>query len=339
MTRREIVMHALRHEDCGAVPHEISLTGLAWERCTKYFGTSDLGALFHNHIVAYGGLFEATEIKPGYVQDEFGVVWNRTGADKDIGVIDDILLKNHEDLDTYQFPEPNEALLRQHYQNLVDNAGDAYRCISIGFSMFERAWALRGMENLLMDMLLEPEWVHRLLDKICEYDSKMLDIALEYDIDGIHFGDDWGQQKGLIMGPKLWREFIKPQMAKLYKKVKDHGLFVTQHSCGDIHEVLEDCVEIGLDAYQTVQPEIYDLARLKERFRGRLAFWGGISTQRALSQLGAADIARITEDTINLMAKGGGYICAPTHAVEHDVPPENIAAMLEVFRKYDPDMQ
>ena len=74
---------------------------------------------------------------------------------------------------------------------------------------------------LLMDMILEPDFVDALLDKICDYNMQIIDIALEYPFDGFHFGDDWGQQKGLIMGPTYWRRFIKPRMARMYKKIKD----------------------------------------------------------------------------------------------------------------------
>ena len=91
-----------------------------------------------------------------------------------------------------------------------------------------------------------------------------MDIALEYDFDGIYFGDDWGQQHGLIMGLEHWRHYIKPQMARLYKKVKDKRLFAFQHSCGDCHELFPDLIESGLDCYQTFQPEVYDVREMKK---------------------------------------------------------------------------
>ncbi|NCB32188.1 MAG: uroporphyrinogen decarboxylase, partial [Clostridia bacterium] len=202
------------------------------------------------------------------------------------------------------------------------------------FTLFERAWSLRGMENLLMDMIEEPQRVDALLDAICEYDLRVLDIALSYEWDGFHFGDDWGQQRGLIMGPHLWRRFIKPRMARLYARVKEKGLWVSQHSCGDLRDILDDLAEIGLNVYNTVQPEIYDLAALKRDYQGRLAFWGGISTQRDLSRGSPAEIAQITRQTLRLMARGGGYIAAPTHAVEFDVPPENLLAMEREFEQF-----
>ena len=109
---------------------------------------------------------------------------------------------------------------------------------------------------------------------------------------------------------------------------------ILQHSCVDIQEVFEDLIEIGLDCYQTVQPEIYNLAEIKERFGDRLCFWGGISTQRDLPARSQEEIVKIIRDTVKVMSHGGGYILAPTHAVPQDVPPENVITMLEEFSKW-----
>jgi len=187
------------------------------------------------------------------------------------------------------------------------------------------------MENLLADMIAEPTFVEALLEKICEFNLKLMDIMLEYPLDGVYFGDDWGQQSGLIMGPRLWRRFIKPQVKRMYEKAKSKGLMVIQHSCGDIHELFPDLVEIGLDCYQTFQPEIYDIEAVKREYGADLSFWGGISTQRLLPYASPDEVRRETARIMRIMGKGGGFIAAPTHAVPQDVPPENVDAMFDVF--------
>lgn len=178
--------------------------------------------------------------------------------DKDIGVVDEPVI-DEPDISLYPTPYLNEARIREECENLLATREDKFCFAGIGFSMFERLWSYLGMEDALVYMLTEPEFVHELLDKILEFNLKVIDIFNEYPFDGIYFGDDWGQQKGMIMGAPLWREFIKPRMEVMYRRAKQNGKFVLQHSCGDIQEVFEDLIEIGLDCYQTVQPEIYNL--------------------------------------------------------------------------------
>jgi uroporphyrinogen decarboxylase len=137
----------------------------------------------------------------------------------------------------------------------------------------------------------------------------------------------------MIMGPRLWREFMKPRLAAMYARAKKNGKFIIQHSCGDIGEVFPDLIEIGLDCYQTVQPEIYNLREIKKKYGDRLAFWGAVSTQRDLPARTPEELRRIIHETAEIMRPGGGYILAPTHAVPRDVPPENVVAALDAFRQ------
>jgi len=197
--------------------------------------------------------------------------------------------------------------------------------------MFERSWSLMGMENVLMSMLTCPEALEQLYDDICNHFLELVHIALEYDIDGIYFGDDWGQQKGLIMGPDHWRRFIKPRMARLYEPVKQKGKYVMQHSCGDCSEIFPDLIEIGLDCYQTFQPEVYDIHEMKTLYGEKLTFWGGVSTQQALPTMTPAEVKQEVVRIITALRTNGGLIIAPTHAIPFDVPPENILAMADAF--------
>jgi uroporphyrinogen decarboxylase len=333
MTKRERIIAAVNHKQTDFVPYEVGFTHQEYEKVSQYLNDDQFGAKIGNHIdsVYYDGYLSEVTPGSGYWKDDFGVLWNRNGADKDIGVIDGFVI-SEPDKKRIKMPELDEKRLRRDYEALMVNKKDTFRFGSIGFSMFERAWTLRGMENLLMDMLLEPDFADALMDAILEYNLRVIDIALEYDLDGFHFGDDWGQQKGLIMGPKHWRRYIKPRMAEMYAKVKSKGLIVSQHSCGDIHEVFPDLIEIGLGIYQTFQPEIYDIRQVKSEFGKDLSFWGGISTQRLLPFATPEEVKRVTRETLEIVGKGGGYIAAPTHSIPGDVPPENVVAMLEVLQ-------
>lgn len=334
MTRRERVISTVKHRQPDFVPYNIDLTHQEFEKVSEYLNDRYFADKIGNHLssVYYDGFLREITQRSGYWQDDFGVLWNRNGADKDIGVIDGLVIREP-DVSSYKFPELDEKRIRSEYESLMALNNDTFKFGSIGFSLFERAWTLRGMENLLTDMILEPEFADELLDAIVDYNLRIVDIALEYDIDGFHFGDDWGQQKGLIMGPQYWRRFIKPRLARMYERVKSKGLIVSQHSCGDIHEIFPDLIDIGLDIYQTFQPEIYDLRKTKQEFGMDLTFWGGISTQRLLPFATPEEVSRVTRETMQIMGKNGGYIAAPTHAIPGDVPPENVVAMIEVFQR------
>ena len=337
MTRRERVIQALGHRNTDIIPYNIGFTQQEKDKVAAYIGDENFTEKIGNHMemYAFNGFLneEACEEpdNPGYFRDEFGVRWNRNGVDKDIGVIDNLVIKEP-DMRLYRFPEINRNLFDKQFQKLVNSQKDTFKMGGIGFSMYERAWTLRGIENFLMDMLQEPDFANALLDAICEFNLQIIDIGLSYDIDAFHFGDDWGQQSGLIMGPELWRKFIKPRMTRMYERVKSKGKFVSQHSCGDINEILPDLIDIGLDLYQTFQPEIYDISKVKKEYGQHLSFWGGISTQRLLPFATPDKVKEKTIEIMKIVGDNGGYIAAPTHDVPADVPPENIVALIDVFQ-------
>ena len=333
MTRREVVIAALQHKETPVVPFHAEFTGQEYENMVNYTGDTSFYEKYggYLHYMQYWGYPTERADRKGYFTDDFGVTWNRSGADKDIGVVDEPVI-SEPDLSLRPEPFLNEARIRRECEELLATRQDRFCFAGIGFSMFERLWSYLGMENALVYMLTEQDFVHALLDKICDFNLKVIDIFNEYPFDGIYFGDDWGQQRGMIMGAPLWREFIKPRMAKMYARAKKNGKFILQHSCGDIHEIFDDLIEIGLDCYQTFQPEIYDMKAVKAAYGDRLSFWGGISTQADLPDKTPERIREIVRDTLQIMRKGGGYILAPTHAIPQDVPPENVIAMLEEFR-------
>lgn len=330
MTKRERVAAAIAHQNTDFVPYSIGLTSAAHERLVAY--TVDPGYVerMGDHMAGCGyGSNEETSPGSGRWRDEFGVVWNRT-VDRDIGVVEGHIIPDAE-LGGWKAPEIDEKRLRANCEAGIERSGEKYSIMNVGFSLFERAWTLHGMESLLTDMITDPDFVHELLDAICEYNLKIIDIANEYPFDGFLFGDDWGQQSGTIMGPRYWKTFIKPRFARMIEHAKRTGKTASLHSCGDIEELFPDLIEIGLDMYQTFQPEIYDMRKVKREFGGSLAFWGGISTQRLLPFATPEEVKRVTRETIDIMSVNGGYLAGPTHAVPGDVPPENIVAMLEVF--------
>jgi uroporphyrinogen decarboxylase len=322
----------VRFQDTDIVPYTITFTAGAKQKLADYYGDPDFENKIGNHLARFSHrkLVKWTEVKPGHFRDEWGVVWNRT-VDKDIGVTENRILPEPT-LEGIVVPDPATQGLAEAYPKFIADNQDKFRITSIGFALFERAWALRRMDQLLVDMLDNPDFVHALFDLITEVDMRHLDIALTQDIDCVYFGDDWGSQAGLIMGPGLWREFIKPYVAKLYGRVRDAGKFVAIHSCGDVKQILPDLVDIGLNIFNPFQPEVMDIYETKKRYYGELSFYGGISVQHLLPHGTPEEVREETRKLLRILGAGGGYIASPSHDVPSDVPPENLAAMIDVLQ-------
>jgi uroporphyrinogen decarboxylase len=328
MTSRERVLMSLRHEKPDIIPYQLDLTDEVYDRLVEYFKDTNFFEKTGSHLAQERNesfiVTSGTEFK-----DMFGVVWNRE-QEGDFGVVKDYILKDSE-FGEYIFPEPDEKLIRAKCERL-EKQKDKFRMYIIGFSLFERAWTLRSMPELLIDFKINEDFANDLLDKIVEYNLAVVDIVSQYDIDCIFYGDDWGQQKGLIMGPELWREYIKPRLKRMYDKAKENGMYVAQHSCGDISEVFPDLIELGLDIYNTFQPEIYDIQDMKKLYGDKITFYGGISTQFLLPYESPEEVKSEIRRIMSILGCGGGYIIAPTHAMPNDIPTENVLAFLEVVQ-------
>lgn len=324
-------LNKVQPEKC---PYNVLCTVPAHEKMQAYYNDEHFDEKIGNcfQFINLDGFDQVKELEPDIVEDYFGVVWNRK-VDKDIGVEVGHQITD-DTIDDYVFPDPySDVLFGGLEQKIIDaKAKDRVVVGNYGFSLFERAWTLYGMENLLMAMMVDKDLANKLFDRILEYNLKLITKACTYDIDGMRFGDDWGMQKGLIMGPELWREFIKPRIREMYKIVKDSGKFVMIHSCGQVTELFPDLIEVGVDIFNPFQPEVMDVAEVKRLYGDRLSFYGGISLQKVLT-FGTPDEVRAeTRRMIDLMGKGGGYIASPSHDITGDVSAENIATMIEVMQ-------
>lgn len=328
MTKREVVRQVFLGERPPYVPWSFGFTYEAKARLQQHFGMEDLEPVLQNHLLKLGsdiGFF--TDLGVNCVQDVFGVVWDRR-VDRDIGIVKGCRLPEPT-LRGYNFPDPVDSRFFADIPDRIRLYGDRFRVFQIGFSLYERAWTLRGITNLLMDFYDHPEFVRELLNQIADYNIAQIQEALKYDIDAVYFGDDWGQQRGLQMGPVLWRRFLKPVLARMYAVVHAADRFVMIHSCGDVDELFDDLIEIGVNCFNPFQPEVMDVTSLLFQYRGRWAFHGGLSTQKTLAYGSPEDVRREARRLIEL-GRPGSYLFAPAHDVEGDVPLANMLAFIEV---------
>jgi uroporphyrinogen decarboxylase len=335
ITPRERVWQSIRHKQTDRVPWHFPCTIPTRIKLEKYYGTTDLTAALDQNMVKFSARANqpAVEIRPDIFRDEFGVVWNRT-VDKDIGAVEEFLLKDRS-IKGFKFPNPHDPSRTTAMATFTQAHPSRFRLFSFSFSLFERAWILRGMQDLMVDMLEAPGFVDELLDAILEYDLVILEDVLKCDFDAVSFGDDWGQQNGLLFGPRLWRRFIKPRVARLYDVTKKSGKAVFIHSCGKVQSLFPELIELGLDVFNPFQPEVMDPYEIKKQFGSQLCFYGGVSVQKLLPYGTPGEIRAEVKRLMQEVGCGGGFIVAPSHDMPGDIPLENLLAFIDTVRAQD----
>lgn len=328
MTRRERVLRALRHEPSDFPPYFVDFspplrgTLASTPLYAKDYLNYDL------QICGYNYCGNAVPIgQQNIYRDDFGVIWDRSGVDKEIGLIHEPVIRDF-DLSGYTFPRFDDVKFANQLKVVQKYREDRFFLAGIGFSLFERAWSLCSLEKVLLGMVVEKDFIHTLFSKICDFNLNVLDVILDFDVDAVYFGDDWGKSDGLIMGKKKWNAFIKPYLAKMYNKVKRKGKLIIQHSCGNIEEVLPDLIKMGVDCYQSFSPDVYNVAKIKETYGDDLCFWGGISAQKLLTSTNPESVVADTERNVRIMNRGGGFILSLSNALTNEYPLPNVLALL-----------
>ena len=214
--------------------------------------------------------------------------------------------------------------------------GGRYTCLHWWNCLFERAWKLRGMENLLMDFHLYPDEVHRLLEAITDFNCQMIRrAAREVKPDGVWVTDDIGMQDRPFFMPETFRTFFKPYYAKMFKTAHDCGMHFWLHSCGCVTPFIEDLIEIGLDVLHPLQKYTMDEREIAAKYGGRLCFWAGMDCQQILPRGTPEDVrkeVRFLVDTFD--REEGGCMLALGNVATDDVPLENLRALFDEAYNY-----
>ena len=195
-------------------------------------------------------------------------------------------------------------------------------------SVFERAWYLRGMEALLVDLVTAPDLAHEFLERTAWFQRAVAEQFARAGVDVVITGDDVAGQTGLLMSVAAWREFLKPRLAATVRAVKaaNPRAFFFYHSDGNLEAISPELIELGVDILNPVQPECMDPAALKRRFGDRLSFWGTVSVQRTMPFGTPDDVRAEVQARIRDVGRGGGLILSPAHVLSPEVPWANVAA-------------
>lgn len=207
---------------------------------------------------------------------------------------------------------------------------DLFTLTPLPIQPFERLQFLRGTVPLLKDLLHQPAELLRLRDMVHEFYLEWTDVWCATPVDCLFLADDWGTQTSMMVSPKLWRAFFKPLYAEYVRRAHAAGKHVYMHSDGHILPIIEDLIEVGIDALNA-QVTCMDMTELGRRFAGRITFWGQMDRQHLLCFGTEAD-ARQAVHTFheNLAATNGSGVVAQMH-IEPGARPEIIRAILAEF--------
>lgn len=278
-------------------------------------------------------------IPPGAKLNEWGVLFvpgthhhytRRVSPLRDMNRIDELRAYPFPDL---MQPECHDDLDRM--VALIHEDGFA----AAGFlqqTLFELAWEMRGMERLLMDFMINKPFARYLLDKITEIRCAMAARYAEAGVDIIRLGDDLGTQRSLIMSPKLCKETIFPRLKRIINSARQVNpeVIIFFHSDGSIGPIIGEFIDIGVDVLNPLQPECLDIAAVKKEFGDRLSFWGGVGIQTTMPYGSPAEVKETVKKTIEIVGEGGGLLIAPSHALQPDVPWENVIAFFEAVDEF-----
>ncbi len=265
--------------------------------------------------------------------DEWGVWW-RAGTFHHFAHIESPLREVEEvaALKDYPWPDLDQSYRFAGLKERVDALHAAgLATATFAGSIFEQAWYLRGMDQLMMDMKADPEMAGFLLDRAAERQCAVAVALARCGVDIIITGDDVAMQNGLILSLETWRAHLKPRLAATIRAAKAarQDVRIFYHSDGNVEPLIPELIETGIDILNPVQPECMDPAAIKAKYGRQLAFWGAVSVQKTMP-FGTPDQVRAeVRERIRTVGEGGGYILAPAHVLGPEVPWENIAAFFE----------
>ncbi|HXG24977.1 MAG TPA: uroporphyrinogen decarboxylase family protein [Chthonomonadales bacterium] len=355
MNSRERVMTAMRRKEPDRVPFDFSL-GFApaiLEEFRRRTGQSDPNDYFGSDARSVGigptklrtdftGYFDS--LPPRARIDEWGIGHLPTesterGHSHLEGFVYPMLkLRTRKDALDYPLPDIEAEYRYEHLPKQIASFHNRGLPVSgmMHCTIFEVAWYMRSMEQLLMDFVDNAEFAETLLDRILSKRVIQAQRYAELGLDIIQMGDDVASQRGMLMSVSMWRRWLKPRLARVIAAARTvrPDILIFYHSDGNVTEIVPDLIEIGVDILNPVQSECMDVVTLKRLYGDHLSFWGTIGTQTTLPFGTPEDVRREVKTRVETVGVGGGLLLAPTHMIEPDVPWENVVALVEAVEEF-----
>jgi uroporphyrinogen decarboxylase len=331
-------------EDFGAqygIP--IHYTTSYYEDVTYRISANELRTAMGSDCVIVGGSLPAGYSHPttgdGCIVNEFGMKMRQGPLYMEVVEAPLANVSSVQEVEDFPFPDPLAEGRFDDARKYIDQyRGDTFVIGDLELTMFEMAWHMVGLEKFMVDMALGEPYVGVLLDRVKAFAIGVGKKLVELGVDGIWTGDDFGSQQGMILSPKMWRTIFKPRFAEIFSELKSVNphVLVMYHSDGAIAPILDDLVEIGMDVFNPVQPNVpgHEPQALKSRLGDRLSFWGAIDQQHLLPYGTPAEIEQDVADKIRALGAGGGYMCAPAHIIQADTCMRNVEAFIAAVKKH-----
>lgn len=342
LLERERVLLALAHQETDRAPADFWATPEEVERLLQYFSVPDYNTLLNRLEI------DIREVRPDYIGPQ-----GRTLPDGTHIAANGIHYRRVENAfcaynETVKHPladftTPDEIINYPHWpkpewydwSSLSDKIGGLHDRYFVKIEMgglFESINAMRGMEQVMIDMATEPEMMHAAMQSIAKSFTGFIQKALDAagnKIDLVYTFDDIASQRGLLMSPAMWEEFIAPYHRSINKVIKSYGKCIMYHSCGAVYDMIARLAALPIDILNPLQPQAVgmDFVKIKQNFGGKLCFHGGIDIQGVLPHGTWQETAQAALDTREILGKDGGYILASSHYIQADTPPENVDAM------------
>ena len=237
----------------------------------------------------------------------------------------------------YPFPNFKEAdySIQNNETEKYNNQG-YFTIGNMQCTIWESAWYMRGMENLMMDMLAEEAMAEVLLDKVTDIAITRAVNFAKSGVDMIFLGDDIGMQKTIMMSEDLYRTWLKPRIKMVIDAARRENpdVLIAYHSCGYVKPFIEDFIDVGIDVLNPVQPECMNFKEIHEEFGDRISFLGALGTQTTMPFGSTDDVRRVVFENLEIAGDNGGLWISPTHLLEPEVPWENIEAYVKACNDF-----
>lgn len=352
MPPRERVLTTLSHREPDKVPKYIRFTPEMKLKVSEKIGTDNYEDYFGIEIrrVGFKPAKKFSNFLPYYPQvppntyfDDWGIPFVTGSEEHEKRELYPMAaFKTAQKVLEYPWPDFMASYRHEHLEKEVNKLHDeGYPVIgrlteiSGGF-IFETAWQLRGMDNLFVDFYDNPDLAHLLLDKITEINTQVSARFAEAGVDILWLADDIGIQSTMLMSPAMWRKWLKPRLKHLIDSAKQLNphIHIFYHSDGFIEPVIPELIEIGVDILNPIQPECMNPVKLKKLYRDQLSFFGTIGVQTVMPFGSPEDVKRNVREMIEGVGEAGGFIIAPTHFVEAQVPWKNVEAFFEAVKEF-----